>query len=165
MSDFEQIYPVLRRLAERALKNHHGTLQPTALVHEAWLKLSNSSQSFVDRTHFLAVAATAIRQILVDHVRARQAARRGGDLERVTLDGLQARHTPPWELLAVDQVLASLHEQDPRQARIVELRVFGGLENTEIAEALDVSLSTVEREWRRARAWVASRLGAGVTAS
>lgn len=136
------------------------TLQPTALVHEAFLRLFDPAQaSFNDRKHFFALAARSMRQVLVDHARAGQREKRGGDCLRVTLDErLADANTPPPELLDFDQVLRELGERDERQGRIVELRFFGGLDVQEIADVMALSRSTVEREWRAARAWLGVRL-------
>ena len=140
------------------------TLQPTALVNEAFLKLFGSQAlgQVHDRDHFFALAARAMRQILVDHARRRAAEKRGGGAARVTLmDGAVAEGVGDEELLDVDAALAELAELDERQARVVELRFFAGLEMEEVAAALGISLSTAEREWRAARAWLGRRMGHG----
>ena len=140
------------------------TLQPTALVNEAFLKLfgSRALGGIEDREHFFALAARTMRQVLVDHARRRAAGKRGGELARVTLaDGAELRGASDAELLDVDQALLELAELDERQARIVELRFFAGLEMEETAAAMGLSLSTVEREWRGARAWLGRRIGDG----
>lgn len=136
------------------------TLQPTALVHEAFLRLFDPDRvGFNDRKHFFALAATSMRHVLVDHARAAQREKRGGDRLRVTLDErLADPATPPPELLDFDEVLQELSALDERQGRIVELRFFGGLDVQEIAEVMTLSKSTVEREWRAARAWLGVRL-------
>ncbi len=138
-----------------------GLLQPTALVHEAWLKLGGSSGLEVrDRAHFLSVAATAMRQILVDHARARGAAKRGGGIRPMDLHSIDLASdgaTPP-EILEVDECLTRLARLDPRQAQVVEMRVFAGMTVEETAEALGVSPRTVELDWRMARAWLLREL-------
>lgn len=137
------------------------TLQPTALVNEAFLKLfgSTSLQDVQDRRHFFALAARVMRQILVDHARQRRAAKRDGGGVQVTLgEDLGVEVAGDEELLDVDAALTELAELDPRQARVVELRFFGGLEVAEVAAALELSVSTVEREWRAARAWLGRRM-------
>ncbi len=139
--------------------NH--TLQPTALVNEAFLKLfgSASLQNVHDRGHFFALAARVMRQILVDHARQRRAAKRDGGGVQVTLgEDLGVDVVGDGELLDVDAALSELAELDPRQARVVELRFFAGLEVGEVAAALGLSVSTVEREWRAARAWLGRRM-------
>jgi RNA polymerase sigma factor (TIGR02999 family) len=160
----ELVYGELRRLAERQLRGERGgTLQPTALVHEAWLKLAGA-EDFADRRHFFAVASRAMRSVLVDHVRARRAQKRGGDERPTALDEtvafLEAGET---DLLDLNVALEELERDDPELARLVELRFFGGLSHEEIAAAEGASLSTIERRWRLARARLAQRLGGGAT--
>jgi RNA polymerase sigma factor (TIGR02999 family) len=158
----ERVYDELRRLAGAYLKQEPTgiTLQPTALVHEAFLKLID--QQHVDwkgRTHFLAVGAQAMRRILVDHARRRKRIKRGAGRQRVALDEqLTLSPQRDADLLAVDEALAELAEIDPRQAEIVELRFFGGLTAAEVAEHLGVSKGTVDREWRMVRAWLRKQL-------
>jgi RNA polymerase sigma factor (TIGR02999 family) len=136
------------------------TLQPTALVNEAFLRLFDADGvGFNDRKHFFALSARSMRQVLVDHARAAQRDKRGGGRLRVTLDErLADSATPPPELLDFEDVLQELGRLDERQARIVELRFFGGLDVPEVAEVMSLSKSTVEREWRAARAWLGVRL-------
>jgi len=138
------------------------TLQPTALVNEVFLKLFGSEAlgSVRDRAHFFALAARAMRQILIDHARARRAAKRAGDADaQLTIgDALGLGVANADDLLDVDAALSELARLDERQARLVELRFFGGLEVEEVAAVLDVSVSTVEREWRAARAWLGRRM-------
>ncbi|MBL8863789.1 MAG: sigma-70 family RNA polymerase sigma factor [Planctomycetes bacterium] len=158
----ELVYGELRALAGaygRGQRPGH-TLQPTALVHEAFVKLVEAdAREFTDRAHFLAVAATAMRHILSDHARARRADKRGGGLERVTLvEGALAGEARDLDLVALDDALQELSELDARKHRVVELRFFGGLTAEEAARVLDVSLSTVESDWRAARAWLHVRL-------
>lgn len=138
------------------------TLQPTALVNEVFLKLfgTDALAAVHDRGHFFALAARAMRQVLVDHARARRAAKRGGgaEPERTLGDALGVGTPGTDDLLDVDEALAQLALLDERQARLVELRFFAGLEMPEVAAVLGVSLSTAEREWRAARAWLGRRM-------
>lgn len=137
------------------------TLQPTALVHEAFLKLvDRDAVEYADRGHFLAVAATAMRQILIDHARTRGAAKRGGDRRRVALEDapVNGAGADQLDLLALDEALTRLAALDGRQARVVELRFFGGLSVKETGEALGVSPRTVELDWRMAKAWLSRAL-------
>lgn len=159
---FELVYAELRGLAGAYGREQDAgwTLQPTAVVHEAWLKIAGAQSVAVrDRAHFFAVAATAMRQVLVDHARARGAQKRGGAAARVTLDeavggGLRAEV----DAVALADALEQLAAFDARKHRVVELRYFGGLSVEEVAGVLDVGKTTVESEWRAARAWLASRL-------
>jgi RNA polymerase sigma factor (TIGR02999 family) len=152
------VYAELRRIAARYLRRERAghSLQATALVHDAYLRLlKDEDLSFQNRAHFLGIAARSMRQILVEHARARDAAKRGGERRRVTLDESVAAGEPrDIDLLALDAALERLAERDPQHARIVELRFFGGLTNEETAEALDVSPATVKRAWAVARAWL-----------
>ena len=149
------VYDDLRRLAHRQLNREGGghTLQTTGLVHEAYLKLAGgASIGAANRAHFLAIAARAMRQVLVDYARRRKAEKRGGGVINVTLnDGEQGMEVSSDDLLALDDVLEQL---EPRQRQVVELRFFGGLEEKDIAEALNVSERTVRRDWVKARAWL-----------
>lgn len=153
------VYDELRRLAARQLAGERAghTLSPTALVHEAYLRLSgDASLSPADRRQFFAVAAKRMRQVLIDHARARDAAKRGGaGKEAITLSSLVgddgARDV---DFLALDQALAQLEATDARKARVVELRYFAGLEMTDIAELLDISRATAQRDWEVARAFL-----------
>lgn len=160
---FEHAYARLRALAEKYYAEAgipSSTLQPTAIVHEAYLRIVGYEASNIKNDeHFLAVVATAMRQIIVDHARQRGALKRGGNLNRVPFeDASQLRGTNGMDPVMVDEILTRLEQLDPRQSRIVELRVFGGLTVTEIARALDVSESTVEKSWRQARAWMRSEV-------
>jgi RNA polymerase sigma factor (TIGR02999 family) len=152
------VYDELRSLAERYLRREAPghTLQPTALVHEAYLRLVRGSDpSLTDRAHLIGIAARLMRQILVNHARDRKALRRGGAWQRVHLDPAVALFEDRChDLLALDEALERLDAIDSRQARVVELRFFGGLANDEVARLLDTSPRTVEREWAMARAWL-----------
>lgn len=154
----ELVYGELRKLAayKMAQESPGQTLQPTALVHEAWLKLVGTGErTFQNRSHFLAVAAEAMRRILIDRARRRQTQRHGGNYERVELEetGLVGP-TEDDELLAVDEALENLSREFPVQAQVVKLRYFGGLTNEEIAQALNLSVSTVKNYWSFSRAWL-----------
>src|SRR5262245_2268610 len=152
------VYDDLRRLAAWQLQTERPehTLQPTALVHEAYLKLA--AQNPVDwqnKTHFFALAAQIMRRILVDYARTRQREKRGGPQTKIALvDTLNLSSPPDPELIALDDALNALAEKDPRKSLIVELRYFGGLSIEETAEALGVSITTVKREWTMAKAWL-----------
>jgi RNA polymerase sigma factor (TIGR02999 family) len=148
------VYEELRALAKRELyREQQGhTLHATALVHEAYLKLAGSGMPASDRAHFLAIAARAMRQVLVDHARRRKAIKRGGDMVATTLtDGGAQVDFRPDEIIALDEALEQL---EPRQRQVVEFRFFAGMEEKEIAEVLGVSDRTVRREWVKARAWL-----------
>jgi RNA polymerase sigma factor (TIGR02999 family) len=154
------LYAELHDIAARHMRGERPdhTLQPTALVHEAFLRLLTPG-SYEDRTHFLRAASTAMRHVLVDHARARNAAKRGGAL-RVTLDeALAGRDERVVELLVLDDALTRLAAAEPRWAQVVELRFFGGLEVPDVAAALGISAATVKRDWQFARAWLARELG------
>jgi RNA polymerase sigma factor (TIGR02999 family) len=160
---FPVVYAQLRRMAGSYLRGRPGdqTLQPTALVHEAFLRMCHRETPFADRAHFIAVAATAMRQILIDRARRAAAKKRGEAPRRVTLEGRALSSGPPLcpvDVLALDAALRRLAELSPRQARIVELQFFGGMTTAEVAEVLGVSTSLVEKDWRRARAWIRSAL-------
>jgi RNA polymerase sigma factor (TIGR02999 family) len=157
------VYGELRRQARAHLRRERPghTLQPTALVHEAFLRLvGQRGAQWQNRRQFFAVASQAMRRALVDHARARSAAKRGAGLTRVALaDAAQAAAPLDVDVLALDQALGRLERLDPRQVRVVELRYFGGLSAEEAAAALDVSLATVNRDWAMARAWLFRELG------
>lgn len=157
------MYDHLRAIAGKYLRRHPGhTLQPTALVNEAFLRLdTKESAAWESREHFLAVAARAMRYILVDHARRKGADKRGGGQKRVTVSGLVTDDTERLvDLLALDAALDGLAKLDPRHARVVELRFFGGLGTKEIAKVLEVGTATVERDWFKARAWLLVKLAA-----
>jgi RNA polymerase sigma factor (TIGR02999 family) len=151
------LYDELKALASEYLRRERPghTLQPTALVNEAFLRLVDQRRvDWRGKTHFLAVGAQMMRRILVDHARGRMRRKRGGGRQRVELhEDLKLSPRSDEDLLAVDQAIADLAERDPRQARIVELRFFGGLSVAEVAEVLGVSKRTVEAEWTMIRAW------------
>jgi RNA polymerase sigma factor (TIGR02999 family) len=155
------VYQELRGLAGAMFRDQraNSTLQPTALVHEAFVRLIESERVDTrDRMHFRAVAASAMRQILADHARRRRALKRGGGATRVAWNEPASPGEPAVDLVQLDDALERLARLDERQHRIVELRFFSGLEVDEVAAVLDVSTSTVEREWRAARAWLGGRL-------
>jgi RNA polymerase sigma-70 factor (ECF subfamily) len=156
------LYAELREIAGRHMRRERPdhTLQPTALVHEAFLRLSGTTPlSAQDRTHFLRTASQAMRRVLVDHARARNAQKRGGALH-VTLDeAIAGRTESTVDMLALDDALDRLGAAEPRWAQVVELRYFAGLEIPEVAAALGVSPATVKRDWQFARAWLSRELG------
>jgi RNA polymerase sigma factor (TIGR02999 family) len=164
----ELVYPELHRIAEREMRREREghTLQPTAVVHEAYLKLVDQKRvEWRNRAHFLGVAARAMRRLLVDHARGRSRDKRGGDARRLDLESAAddtGLSTPPpsVDILALDQALDRLAALDPGQAELVELRFFGGLTIEEAAEALGISTATVGRDFRSARAFLARELGA-----
>ena len=165
---FPHVYAELRAIAGRELggRGPRPTLQPTLLVHEAYLKLTRGDKavSIQSRAHFFALASTAIRQILIEHARKRAAQKRGGARRRVTLD---EGATPgggeggEYDILALEDAMTKLAAVDERAARVVQLKFFGGLSTDEMAEVLSVSRSTVEDDWRVARAWLKRELSRG----
>jgi len=161
---FPILYPELKRLANRQLRHERAghTLQPTALVHEAFLELVGQRRArFESRQHFLAVAAFVMRRILTEHARTHAAAKRGGGVRPVELpDALAVDAAGLEEILAVDQALDRLAAIDPRAAKVVVLRYFGGLSHDEAAGALGVSEITVKRDWAVAKAWLRRELAA-----
>ncbi len=156
------VYGELHRLAAIEMRHEREghTLQTTALVHEAYLKLAGSeSLEIQNRGHFFAVASLQMRRILVDHARSSRAQRRGGGDFKVTLDGLQiAASEPGIDVLSLDESLKELERLDPRAAKVVELRYFGGYTDKEVVTTLDVSLATVRRDWEFARSWLFDRM-------
>ncbi|MDX2035251.1 MAG: sigma-70 family RNA polymerase sigma factor [Isosphaeraceae bacterium] len=160
------VYEELRKVAAARLAREQPgqTLQATALVHEAYLRLvgSESVRSYRDRAHFLAAAATAMRRILVDHARRKRTKKHGGDLHRLPLEGIAAADAQPdEELIALDAALQRLAEKDPGKARLVELRYFVGLTGEEAAEVLGISPTTADRHWAFARAWLQAEVRGG----
>lgn len=159
---FERLYGELRALARRMMggERRGHTLTPTALVHEAFLRLVDESRlDAADRGRFFGIAARAMRQVLVDHARARDAAKRGGGWRRVTLDdGVRAAEDEGFDVLALDSALASLAGEDARAAQVTEMHVFAGLSLTEIADVLGVSRRTVNGDWAYARRWLSRAL-------
>jgi len=156
------IYPTLRRIAYKHMRceREDHTLQATALVHEAYMRLAGRPMDFKDRNHLYAAAAQAMRQILVDYARQHRSAKRGGSYQRIDLEGVCAHPGPqPEKFVSLDEALSRLAEWDARQSQIVELRYFGGLTEEEIADILGVSVRTVKREWRLAKAWLYAEIG------
>jgi RNA polymerase sigma factor (TIGR02999 family) len=156
------VYEELRRRAKAYLRRerHEHTLQPTALVHEAYLRLTKQDRIvWQNRAQFYGVAAQMMRRILVDHARARKMAKRSGQWARVSLDGIAApHHGHDIDVLDLHAALDELASFDDRKSRVAELRFFGGLALDETGEVLQISIATVEREWQAARAWLFSRL-------
>jgi RNA polymerase sigma factor (TIGR02999 family) len=159
------VYEELRRLAaaKMAQEQPGQTLQPTALVHEAWLRLVRTpEQNWQNRAHFFRTAAECMRRILIDNARRKQQIRHGGGQQRIELEGLEiAEDSNLQRLLDVNEALDRLAVQDSTKAEIVKLRFFGGLENREIADLMGISERTVERAWRFSKAWLLSELGHG----
>jgi len=163
----ELLYPELREIASRQLGAERAdhTLQATALVHEAWLKLIDQSRvQWSGRAHFLGVAAQAMRRILVDHARAKQAQKRGLGWGRVELDKAEISESGSGvDLVALDDALEKLRALSERQVQLVELRFFAGLSMAEVAKTMELSDATVAREWRVARAWLLATLEGGTS--
>lgn len=156
-----EVYEELRRLAGHYVRGERQgiTLQPTALVHEAYVRLlRDANASWANRAHFCAMAANAMRHILVEEARARGALKRGGDRLRVTLTGIEASTAGDPDVEALDEALQVLAARAPRQARLVELRYFGGLTIDEVAAELAIAPATAKRDWALARAWLRRRL-------
>ena len=160
-----EVYDELRRLAKARLareRQPHQTLQPTALVHEAYLRLVGQDLTWHNRSHFFAVASMLMRRVLVDHARRRRTAKREG--VRVALDeAMDAAAARGVDVLHLDEALTQLSALDARQARIVELRFFGGFSEAETADALAISPATVRRDWSVARAWLFRRMSGSPT--
>lgn len=156
------VYNELRRLAHGYMKNERSdhTLQATALVHEAYIQLVDwKNVSWQNRAHFFAAAAQMMRKILVDHAREKKAQKRGGGMRTIALDeAVSFPHSNDLDIVSVDDALVDLASFDPQQARIVELRFFGGLTIEETAHALGISESTVKRDWQIAKAWLYNRI-------
>lgn len=159
-----ELYGCLRELAEKRLARERPghTLQPTALVHEAWLRLADAGpESWPDKARFVAACAQTLRRVLVDHARAHRAQKRGEGQARVTLVEIEAEQAPDQlDVLDLDEALERLESEHARTARVVELRFFGGLTVEECARCLSVSKRTVESDWQFARAWLIRALGA-----
>ena len=156
-ADMERIYPELRRVAAFHLRRSapQASLQPTALINETWLRLAR--HPWKSRSHFMAVASTTMRNVLVDHVRARLAEKRGGEWIRLSIDGgseLECMSFSLAQVLDVHNALQRLSQLDARKARVVEMRFFGGMDFDEIAEALKISSVTAKRDWQFSRAWL-----------
>lgn len=159
---FPLVYEELKRIARIQLNREYGnpTLSKTELVHEVYLKLIDQTRiEWEDRTHFYAIAARSMRQILVDHARKKKAQKRGGNKTHITLeeDEINIREHAE-QIVALDELLDQLLELDERMAKIVELRFFGGMSIEETAGLLDISTSTVDRDWQKARGWLYQRL-------
>ncbi len=156
------VYPEIRALAAHHLQRERTdhTLQPTALANEAYLRLVDQSRvQWQGKAHFMGIVSTMIRRVLVDHARARAAQKRGGRAERVALESADLQSSNPViDVLSIDEALTALAARSERHAEIVQLKVFGGLTNDEIAELVGVSESTVKNEWRFAKAWLADYL-------
>jgi RNA polymerase sigma-70 factor, ECF subfamily len=152
------VYDELHRIARKYIRNESpgNTLQTTALMNEAFIRLMNASQiEWHDRTHFFALSAKIMRQILVDHARSRNYGKHGGGLQKLSLnDSLNLSQTSNPDFIKLDDALAALGEVDPRMAQVVELRFFGGLTVEETAEVMKISKDTVKRDWRLAKAWL-----------
>ena len=160
---FAVVHPELNRIAARFLYNERDdhTLEPNALVNELCLRLLGGEPIAINnRAHFFAIAAQTMRRILIDHARARIAGKRCGGMERVTLSAVEGWNPVAHneDIVMLDQALSKLEKADPRAAKVVELRFFGGLQEDEVAEVLGVSTITVKRDWKVARAWLISRL-------
>ena len=157
---FACVYDELKLAARAQLRRNRGAFETTVLVHEAYLKLVGSQALAPnDRHHLLALSARAMRQVLVDDARARKADKRGGGQDALTLSAAQGSgEAAAVEVLALDELLTGLHSLDERAAQIVELRYFGGYEESEIARLLDISERTVRRDWRKARAFLLAEM-------
>lgn len=155
------LYERLRALAEAMMARERAghTLQPTALVHEAWMRLSSEPDArWNDRAHFLAVAARCMRRVLVDHARAHQREKRGGDLARVTLTGQLGGPDRTFEVVLLDQALDKLAALDERAAKVAEMRLFADMTVREVAEAMHLSPRTIDGDWATARLWLSREL-------
>jgi RNA polymerase sigma-70 factor (ECF subfamily) len=155
---YAELHVIARRAWNRDPRN--GTLQPTALINEAYLKLANAENaSYQDRCHFFAVASKAMRQILVNHAMSRLSGKRGFGLANVSIDDVEpAVHQEAAEIVALHEALEALDAVDPRKSMIVEMRYFGGLSIEETAEAMGISVATVNRDWRLARSWLIRKM-------
>ena len=160
----EAVHPELQRMAGRFVQGERAghTLEPDALVNELWIRLATGgSVSYKDRTHFFALAARIMRRVLIDYARARIADKRGGAQRQISLTAVDGWNPAAFDedLLGLDRALSRLERADPRAAKVVELRFFGGLDGAEIAALLGVAEITVKRDWNAARAWLAAQLG------
>jgi RNA polymerase sigma factor (TIGR02999 family) len=155
------VHDQLKRIARHHLRGERPghSLQSNALINEAYLKLIEQTVSWQDRNHFFGIAARLMRQILVDHARARQRLKRGGHAQQISLTAAGEELAQSADLLALNDALETLAEVDPQRSRIVELRFFGGLTIEETAQVMRISTPTVERGWRAARAWLQTELG------
>ena len=155
------VYDELRQIAGRAAAKDRGAVfQATEIVHEAYVKLVGGEADYQNRAHFFATAARAIRHLLIDEARARRASKRGGEREAIPLDIADVGYSPPtFDVLDIDEALTDLAKVDERQARLVELRFFGGLTSDEAAATLGISERTAAGDWAMARAWLRRRLG------
>lgn len=156
-----EVYTELRRLASSYMRRERSqhTLQPTALVNEAYLRLVNGPDAISNRKHFFALAAQAMRRVLVDHARQKRSLKRGGGAVQVTLDAVPGLPARSLDVIALDEALSDLATLDPRAVTIVELRFFAGHTDKEVCELTGENLATVRREWEFARSWLRSRLG------
>ena len=160
------VYDELRRVARRYMRRESQghTLQTSALVNEAYLRLiDQNSVQWQNRAHFFGVAAQLMRRILVDHARSRLRAKRGGGVQMVSLTEQAVADKEVAEVIALDNALKNLAEMDPRKSQVVEMKFFGGLTTEEVAEVLKVTSRTVEREWRKAKAWLNRAISKGAT--
>jgi len=152
------IYNELRKVAARYMSNERPghTLQPTAVVHEAWMRFAGNAETAKNKAHFMALAASVMKDVLIDHARKNKALKRGGPNSKVTFDDSMGAIVGggPDELLELCDSIEKLRELDARQAQLVELKVFGGLSFEEAAEVMEISLATVKRDWLLARAWL-----------
>jgi len=159
------VYAELRRRAASYMRKENAghTLQPTGLVHEAYLRMVDQDHAdWQNRAHFFAVASQILRRILVDHARSKHRLKRGADPLKVTwIEDLGAKEPPAFDLVALDDAMKKLSKLDPQQAKIVELRFFGGLSIEETAASLKISVATVKRDWSMARAWLLRELTSG----
>lgn len=154
-----QVYNELRALARARLAGHGPvSLQPTQLVHEAYLKLARNEWTWENRAHFFSAAARAIRRVMLDHARQKNADKRGGGQERVTLSGVAGPGNVDVDILSLDAALGELEELDPEMANVVKLRFLCGLSMTEAARVLEISERTAARRWEAARVWIYRRL-------
>lgn len=158
---FAWLYEDLYRVARNHMRKEHPghTLSATALTHESWFRMTEQTRTqWASRAHFLAVASTIMRRILVHHAAAKRAEKREVELAPLTMAENLALPSQDRDVVAIHEALLAFEAVDPRAARVVELKFFGGMENTEIAEALDISVATVKREWNLARAWLLREL-------